>query len=51
VLVIYAVCLALAVLSLVLSGTGPLYAFLGVFVIFGLGLYLLSRAAGRDDAT
>ena len=51
VLVIYAVCIALAVLSLVLSGTGQLYAFLGVFVIFGLGLYLLSRAAGGDDAT
>jgi len=48
VLVIYAVCIALALLSLVLSGTGPLYAFLGVFVIFGLGLYLLSRAAGGD---
>jgi UDP-GlcNAc:undecaprenyl-phosphate GlcNAc-1-phosphate transferase len=51
VLVIYAVCIALAVLSLVLSGTGQLYAFLGVFVSFGLGLYLLSRAAGGDDAT
>jgi UDP-GlcNAc:undecaprenyl-phosphate GlcNAc-1-phosphate transferase len=51
VLVIYAVCIVLAVLSLILSGTGQLYAFLGVFVVFGLGLYLLSRAAGRDDAT
>ncbi len=51
VLVIYAVCIALAVLSLVLSGTGQLYAFLGVFVIFGLGLYLLSRATGGDDAS
>ena len=51
VLVIYAVCMALAVLSLVLSGTGPLYAFLGVFLIFGLGLYLLSRAAGGGHAT
>ena len=50
VLVIYAVCVALAVLSLVLSGTGQMYAFLGVFVIFGLGLYLLSRAAGGDGA-
>ena len=51
VLVIYSVCIALSVLSLVLSGTGQLYAFLGVFVIFGLGLYLLSRAAGGDGAT
>lgn len=50
VLVIYAVCIALAVLSLVLSGTGQMYAFLGVFVIFGLGLFLLSRAAGGDGA-
>ena len=50
VLVIYAVCIELAVLSLVLSGTGQMYAFLGVFVIFGLGLFLLSRAAGGDGA-
>jgi len=49
VLAIYAVCIALAVLSLLLSGTGQLYAFLGVFVIFGLALYLLSRAAGGDE--
>jgi len=27
-----------------------MYAFLGVFVIFGLGLFLLSRAAGGDGA-
>jgi UDP-GlcNAc:undecaprenyl-phosphate GlcNAc-1-phosphate transferase len=51
VLIIYAVCILLALLSLVLSGTGQLYAFMGVFVIFGLGLYLLSRATGGDDAT
>ena len=38
VLVIYAICIGLAVLSLVLSGTGQLYAFLGVFVVFGLVL-------------
>ena len=43
VLVIYALCLALAVLSVVLSGTGQVYAFLGLAVAFGLGLFLLTR--------
>ena len=38
VLVIYGICAALAVLSLVLSGTGQFYAFLGLFVILGLAL-------------
>ena len=40
---IYAMCAALAVLSLVLSGTGQLYAFLGVFVGLGVALYTLTR--------
>ncbi len=43
VLVIYALCLALAVLSVVLSGTGQVYAFLGLAVAFGVGLFLLTR--------
>lgn len=43
VLVIYAICLALALLSLLLSGVSQLYAFLGVFVAFGLVLYVPSR--------
>ncbi len=43
VLVIYVICLALALLSLLLSGVSQLYAFLGVFVAFGLVLYVPSR--------
>jgi len=48
VLVIYAICLTLAVLSLVLSGTGPVYAFMGLAVAFGLGLFLLTRFETGD---
>ena len=40
VLAIYGICLALAVLSLLLSGVTQLYAFLGIFVAFGLILFL-----------
>jgi UDP-GlcNAc:undecaprenyl-phosphate GlcNAc-1-phosphate transferase len=43
VLVIYSICFALAVLSLLLSGTTQLYAFLGIFVAFGLVLFLPTR--------
>jgi UDP-GlcNAc:undecaprenyl-phosphate GlcNAc-1-phosphate transferase len=45
VLVIYGICGLLAVLSLVLSGTGSLYAFMGVVVGGGLVLYLMTRRA------
>ncbi len=48
VLVIYALCIGLAVLSLVLSGTGQVYAFLGLAVLFGLGLFLLTRGESGD---
>lgn len=49
VLLIYAICIGLGALSLVLSGTGQLYAFLGVFVVFGLVILLLDRAVeGRE---
>ena len=48
VVVIYALCLALAVLSFVLSGTGQVYAFLGLGVAFGLALFLLTRAEAAD---
>jgi UDP-GlcNAc:undecaprenyl-phosphate GlcNAc-1-phosphate transferase len=48
VLVIYGICIALAVLSLVLSGTGLLYAFMGIVVGGGLVLYLLTR---RDQGS
>ncbi len=43
VLLIYAICGALALLSLLLSGTGQIYAFLGLLVILGLGLFFLAR--------
>ncbi|HEX7590354.1 MAG TPA: MraY family glycosyltransferase [Candidatus Limnocylindrales bacterium] len=48
VLVIYAVCVLLSVLSLVLSGTGQMYAFLGLVVLFGLMLFLIERIGGSD---
>jgi len=43
VLLIYAICIGLGVLSLVLSGSGQLYAFLGAFLVFGLVILLLDR--------
>ncbi len=43
VLLIYALSLALAILSFVLSGAGQLYAFLGVVVGSGVGLLILTR--------
>jgi UDP-GlcNAc:undecaprenyl-phosphate GlcNAc-1-phosphate transferase len=43
VLLIYAICAGLGVLSLVLSGTGQLYAFVGAFLVFGIVILLLDR--------
>jgi UDP-GlcNAc:undecaprenyl-phosphate GlcNAc-1-phosphate transferase len=43
VLAIYGICLSLALLSMLLSGVTQLYAFLGVFVAFGLVLFLPTR--------
>jgi UDP-GlcNAc:undecaprenyl-phosphate GlcNAc-1-phosphate transferase len=43
VLLIYAICVGLAALSLLLSGTGQVYAFLGLFVVGGLVLFVLAR--------
>ena len=43
VLVIYGICLVLAVLSLLLSGVTQIYAFVGVFVAFGLVLFIPTR--------
>jgi UDP-GlcNAc:undecaprenyl-phosphate GlcNAc-1-phosphate transferase len=43
VLLIYGICIGLGGLSLLLSGAGQLYAFLGVFVLIGLALFALSR--------
>jgi UDP-GlcNAc:undecaprenyl-phosphate/decaprenyl-phosphate GlcNAc-1-phosphate transferase len=48
VLVIYGICLVLAVLSFALSGTGQVYAFLGLAVAFGLAVFLLTRGEGSD---
>jgi UDP-GlcNAc:undecaprenyl-phosphate/decaprenyl-phosphate GlcNAc-1-phosphate transferase len=43
VLAIYGICLGLALLSLLLSGVTQLYAFLGIFIAFGLVLFLPTR--------
>ncbi len=48
VLVIYAICILLAVLSLVSSTAQQVYAFLGLVVLFGLGLFLLTRGESGD---
>ena len=50
VLLIYGICILLGVLSLILSGAGQIYAFLGVFMLIGLALLVLSRFS-LDDAT
>ena len=44
---IYGICLILAVLALALSGVTQLYAFLGVFLAFGLVLFIPTRGAFR----
>jgi UDP-GlcNAc:undecaprenyl-phosphate GlcNAc-1-phosphate transferase len=51
VLVIYAICLILAVMSLVLSGSGQLYAFMGLAMLFGLVLLAIERLRDRTVAT
>lgn len=43
VLLIYAICIALAILTFVLSGTGQFYAFIGIVVASGLILFVLTR--------
>ena len=48
VLVIYGLCVALAVMTFVLSGTDQLYAFMGLGVLFGIGLFLLTRFETAD---
>jgi UDP-GlcNAc:undecaprenyl-phosphate GlcNAc-1-phosphate transferase len=49
VLLIYGLCAAIGILSLVLSGSGQLYAFLGALVVFGLVLLLLERSADKGE--
>jgi UDP-GlcNAc:undecaprenyl-phosphate GlcNAc-1-phosphate transferase len=43
VLLIYAICVAFGVLTFVLSGTGQLYAFIGIVLLSGLALFVLTR--------
>jgi UDP-GlcNAc:undecaprenyl-phosphate GlcNAc-1-phosphate transferase len=50
VLVIYGVCIVLAVMSLVLSVTGQMYAFLGLILLFGLALFGIERLGGGAEA-
>jgi UDP-GlcNAc:undecaprenyl-phosphate/decaprenyl-phosphate GlcNAc-1-phosphate transferase len=50
VLLIYVVCILLAVLSLVLSGRNQMYAFLGLVVLFGLALFFIERLGGGAGA-
>jgi UDP-GlcNAc:undecaprenyl-phosphate GlcNAc-1-phosphate transferase len=47
VLLIYAICIVLAVLSIVLSGQGQISAFLVIVIGGGLALYLLTRRASK----
>jgi UDP-GlcNAc:undecaprenyl-phosphate GlcNAc-1-phosphate transferase len=49
VLVIYGLCLVLALLALLLTGVSQLYAFIGVFLAFGLVLFVPTRGRFRDD--
>jgi UDP-GlcNAc:undecaprenyl-phosphate GlcNAc-1-phosphate transferase len=49
VLVIYAICVALGVLALVLSGANQLYAFIGVFLVSGLVLFVPTRGSFRAE--
>jgi UDP-GlcNAc:undecaprenyl-phosphate/decaprenyl-phosphate GlcNAc-1-phosphate transferase len=44
---IYGLCLVLALLALALSGVTQLYAFVGVFLAFGLVLFIPTRGAFR----
>jgi UDP-GlcNAc:undecaprenyl-phosphate GlcNAc-1-phosphate transferase len=51
VLLIYGICVVLAVLSVVLAGgSGPLYAFMAIVIAFGLGLFLVTLRSGSEEA-
>jgi UDP-GlcNAc:undecaprenyl-phosphate GlcNAc-1-phosphate transferase len=49
VLLIYAICIALAILALVLSGAIQVYAFIGLFVASGFVLFILARGGLGPD--
>ncbi len=48
VLAIYAICISLGVMTFILSGSGQLYAFLGLALLFGLGLFVIARGETSD---
>jgi UDP-GlcNAc:undecaprenyl-phosphate GlcNAc-1-phosphate transferase len=49
VLLIYGICVVLAFLALLLSGINQLYAFIGVFMVFGLALFVPTRGSLSAD--
>ena len=49
VLLIYGICVGLALLALLLSGTTQLYAFIGVFFATGFILFILARGGLETD--
>ena len=49
VLMIYGICIVLGLLSLLLSGVNQLYAFIGVFIAFGLILFVPTRGSLRAE--
>jgi UDP-GlcNAc:undecaprenyl-phosphate/decaprenyl-phosphate GlcNAc-1-phosphate transferase len=49
VLLIYGICIALAILALVLTGATQVYAFVGVFVASGFVLFILARGGFETD--
>jgi UDP-GlcNAc:undecaprenyl-phosphate GlcNAc-1-phosphate transferase len=49
VLLIYAICIGLAVMALFLTGATQLYAFMGVFVASGFVLFILARGGISPD--
>jgi UDP-GlcNAc:undecaprenyl-phosphate GlcNAc-1-phosphate transferase len=49
VLLIYGICILLAILALLLTGAVQLYAFMGVFVASGFVLFILARGGFGED--
>jgi UDP-GlcNAc:undecaprenyl-phosphate GlcNAc-1-phosphate transferase len=49
VLLIYGICVGLAVMALLLTGTTQVYAFVGVFVASGFVLFILARGGFEPD--
>jgi UDP-GlcNAc:undecaprenyl-phosphate GlcNAc-1-phosphate transferase len=49
VVLIYGICIVLALLALLLSGTNQIYAFVGLFVAIGFVLFILARGGFEPD--